>query len=169
MGLIVNEMDRLYFEIAKKMEKLGIDRGGIRLTSLKGDPVSGISLILVASSYDDIKDSVTAYRSLHGVPLNYRSRGKSLEISSGSLSVLCDFAKSISFTPDDADDVIDFCAGLEGYYPGLSFEEIRMDKDSLSLLVSCALEEGSSAGDLYQALMPALNRFEMGVIKPVQR
>ena len=158
---------RFNFEIAKKMEKMGLGQGGIRLSSLKGNPVDGVSMVLIAPSYDDIKEAVSAYRSLHEVQLNYRSRGKSLEVSSDRLSVLSDFAKSISFTPDDADDVMEFCAGLEGYYPGLRFEEIRLDKDSLSLLLSCEFSEGQGPEPLYDALAPVLGRYDMGVIKPL--
>ncbi len=150
------------------MEKMSLGQGGIRLSSLKGTRETGVSMVLVAARYEELKESVTAYRMMKGASLNYRSRGKSLEIYSESLTTLCDFAKGISFTPDDADDVVEFCAGLEGYYDGLSFESVSMDRNSLSLILSCQLEEGASSDSLYQALMPMLVKFNMGVIKPLE-
>ncbi len=63
---------------------------------------------------------------------------------------------------------MEFCAGLEGYYDGLSFESVSMDRNSLSLILSCQLEEGASSDSLYQALMPMLVKFNMGVIKPLE-
>ena len=160
-------MQKLLFEIAKKMEKMGPSQSGVRLSSLKGGRDEGVSMILIAKSYEDIKEAVTAYRMMKGASLNYRSRGKSLEVFSDSLASLSDFARGISFNPDDADDVVEFCAGLEGYFEGLSFERIALDRDSLSLILSCELEDGASPEALYQALIPVLGRFDMGVIKPL--
>lgn len=161
-------MERVYFEIAKKMEKLGVIQGGVRLSSLKGDPVNGVSMVLVASDLSGVREEVSAYRTLHGVPLNFRSRGKSLEVFSPGLAVLCGFAKGISFNPDDAGDVMEFCSGVEDLYPGLSFEDIRLDRDSMSLHLSWLPQEGLSLRGLYDALDPVLAKYGMGIIKPAE-
>ena len=84
------------FEIAKKLNKPSSQLPGISLRSIESQD-EGFRMVMVAKSYTEIKSSVESYRLMHSVQINYRARGKSMEIYTAELQPLLDFARGISF------------------------------------------------------------------------
>ena len=73
-------MESLSFVIAKKMENPPANEGGIRLGSFRADAESGV-LALMSPDPAGLKDSIAAFRSLTGIPIQCRVRGKSIQIA----------------------------------------------------------------------------------------
>ena len=74
-------MDSIRFVIAKKMEKPPAKEAGIRLGSFKADAAGGV-LSLMSPDSALLKESAAAFRSMTGLPLYFRVRGKSVQIAS---------------------------------------------------------------------------------------
>ena len=157
------------FEIAKKMNKQPVPAGGIALSSILGTP-GRARMVVRADGYDDLKASVAAYRTLSGKPLRCSVRGKSLMIEiecEDALRTLFEYAKGIGFSSEDALDVAEFCAAPHSFGGApLQITEIEADKESMHLKVRAQIEEGADTAALFEAFMPALEDYGMGVIKP---
>lgn len=125
--LVRGEKGALVFEIAKKFAKVPAGIKGITLRAFSGGRAANIvpdaaRLLIMADSYEDIREKVIAYRKETGYNLNYRIKGKSFEIESegvsahgatpeaglNAISILMDFAGRLIFTCEDAGDFIEF-------------------------------------------------------------
>ncbi len=157
------------FEIAKKMNKTAVDRGGISLSSVLGTPGKA-RMVIRAGEYEDLKASVAAFRTFSGKPLRCSARGKSLVVEiecEDALSTLFEFAKQIGFASDDALEVTAFCSANHSFGGSpLQMTEIEVDKESMHLKVRGQIEEGADTEALFAELMPELELYGMGVIKP---
>ncbi len=143
---------------------------GIQLSSVKGDDVKAV-MVISASDYAELKEKVSSMQQ-KGLPISYRTRGKSLEITAfpgngtGALPVMFSYAGDIDFACDDAADVMSFCAGAKEALGGrVRLRSIMLDKDSLSLKAEAELEDEEEPESFYAGLMELLNRADMGVIK----
>ena len=125
--LIRAEKGALVFEIAKKFPKTTGGAGGITFRSLSGGHAANMvpdtaRLLVMADDYHILKEKVSAYKKETGHILNYRTRGKSFEVTAegisshgatpqaglNAISVLMDFMKGISFTSEETMDFIEF-------------------------------------------------------------
>ncbi|MBQ1907425.1 MAG: hypothetical protein II173_04560, partial [Firmicutes bacterium] len=156
-------MESLSFVIAKKMEKPPANEGGIRLGSFRADAESGV-LALMSPDPAGLKDSIAAFRSLTGIPIQYRVRGKSIQIAAesvraeaspaesvsadgadGAFGMLLEFAKGLSFRAEDVADVFEFCAG-EHSYPFGTLRLLSIDMDRSRTEISAELVTGGASG-----------------------
>jgi hypothetical protein len=163
-------MKTLSFEIAKKMNRPPAGAPGLQLSSVKGDGLKAV-MVISSASYQELKDKVTAMHQ-QGLPINYRTRGKSLEVTAypadslDALSVLFSYASQLEFAEDGAQDVIDFCAGSRAFLSGVMRPvSIALDRDSLSLRMSASLADDEDPEAFYGSLMELLSKADMGVIK----
>jgi len=153
------------FEIAKKIEKVASNVKGNSLRSIKADK-DAAQMIIVADTYGDIKSGVENYRMVTNCDITFRMRGKSIDVSvmAGSegkdaLALLMEFAKTISFNSEDANDVVEFLSNNMPL-PGCEFKEIELDQNRLRLIMT-ANEENFSQ----EAVMEKLDPYNMGIVK----
>ena len=125
--LIRAEKGALVFEIAKKFPKVSGGAKGITFRSLNGGHAANMvpdsaRLLVMADDYRTLKERVSAYKKETGYILNYRTRGKSFEVTAegisshgatpqaglNAISVLMDCLKGISFTSEEATDFVEF-------------------------------------------------------------
>ncbi len=165
-------MESLSFVIAKKMEKPPANEGGIRLGSFRADAESGV-LALMSPDPAGLKDSIAAFRSLTGIPVQYRVRGKSIQIAAegvraeaspaesgdaagpgvpesaagadGAFGMLLEFAKGLSFRAEDVADVFEFCAG-DHSYPFGTLRLLSIDMDRSRTEIGAELVTGGASG-----------------------
>ncbi len=166
-------MESLSFVIAKKMEKPPANEGGIRLGSFRADTESGV-LALMSPDPAGLKDSIAAFRSLTGIPVQYRVRGKSIQIAAesvraeaspaesggaavpgvpgsaaagtdGAFGMLLEFAKGLSFRAEDVADVFEFCAG-DHSYPFGTLRLLSIDMDRSRTEIGAELVTGGASG-----------------------
>ncbi|MBR0140286.1 MAG: hypothetical protein IJM17_08380 [Firmicutes bacterium] len=163
-------MKTISFEIAKKMSRPPAGAPGIQLSSVKGDDMKAV-MVISSADYAGLKERVSSMQQ-KGLPVSYRTRGKSLEITAfpgsgtGALSVLFSYAGGIDFALDDAADVMAFCAGAKDALGGrVKLRSIALDKDSLSLKAEAELEDDEEPESFYSGLMELLSKADMGVIK----
>ena len=156
------------FEIAKKLTKPAPKAAGITLRSIRGTAEDcEASMIIMADSYSDIRDSVTAYKMMRSSGFGCRSRGRSLEIyceGPDCIDALMDFGLGISFNSEDVMEVLDFYAKnmKDGRYRALA---IDMSPEDLRLSCEAFAEDGTDPEDIYSAAAAAAMRFDMGIIK----
>ena len=162
-------MESLSFVIAKKMEKPPANEGGIRLGSFRADAESGV-LALMSPDPAGLKDSIAAFRSLTGIPIQCRVRGKSIQIAAegvraeaspaesggaagpgvpesaaGAFGMLLEFAKGLSFRAEDVADVFEFCAG-DHSYPFGTLRLLSIDMDRSRTEIGAELVTGGASG-----------------------
>ena len=125
--LIRGEKGALIFEIAKKFPKLPPGAKGITFRSLDGGRAANMvpdsaRIVVMADHYDVLKEKVSAYKKRTGYTLNYRTRGKSFEVTAegvsahgatpeaglNAISVLMDFLGDVSFTSEEVMEFVDF-------------------------------------------------------------
>lgn len=167
------------FEIAKKLEKVPANVKGASLRSIKADR-DGATMIIVADAYGDIKTAVENYRMVTNADITFRMRGKSIDItvlgsdqiipgtseattvrrapkSDDAIGKLMEFAKQLTFTSEDAMDVIDFW-NKNMPLAGCEFKEFDMNQDRLRLvMITGALDQA--------AIMEKLDQYNMGIVK----
>lgn len=169
----------MIFEIAKKIEKLPANAKGISLRSVRADK-DGAQMIIVSDTYGDIKTGVENFRMITNSDISFRMRGKSIDVSvlagdeiipgtseattvrrhaaaHSALCTLAEYAKTISFNSEDANDVIEF---INKYLPmdGCSFVEMDMDQSRMRLIMETqALDQ--------DAVMEKLDPYNMGIVK----
>ncbi|MBQ3579191.1 MAG: hypothetical protein II974_11075 [Firmicutes bacterium] len=163
-------MKTLTFEIAKKMGRPAAGASGILLSSVRGDGMKAV-MVISSSSYDELKERVSSMHQ-QGLPINYRTRGKSLEVTASpgngidALAVLFSYASQLEFALDDAQDVMGFCAGCRSFLDGcMEPLSIALDKDSLSLKMKAQIGDEEDPQGFYERLMEILTKADMGVIK----
>ena len=198
--LVRGEKGALVFEIAKKFAKVPGGTKGITLRSISGGRAANIvpdtaRLLMMADSYENIKEKVSAYRKATGYNLNYRTKGKSFEVVAeglsahgatpeaglNAISIIMGFAENIPFTCEDAEDAvhfynnhIGFCTDGSGIGCGFSDDEsgklvlnvgvVEMTPEAMRLTVNVRYPLSISEEQVYQAIMPALNKYNMGLV-----
>ena len=157
------EKGTLVFEIAKKFPKAPAGAQGITFRSLEGGCAANMvpdsaKLLVMADSYETLKEKVNAYKKETGHTLNYRTRGKSFEVTVegisahgatpeaglNAISILMDFAKGIFFTSEETMDFIEFYNKHIGFCTdgsdiGCGFS----DEDSGTLIFNVGLIEAT--------------------------
>jgi len=132
--LIRGEKGALVFEIAKKFPKVPTGVKGITLRAFEGGRAPNMvpdsaRLLVMAEDYEALKEKVSAYKKETGHVLNYRTRGKSFEVTAegrsahgaspdlglNAISILMDFAGRISFTSEEVMDFIEFYNKHSGF------------------------------------------------------
>lgn len=146
------------FEIAKKLNKPSSLLPGVSLRSIDSQD-DGFRMVIVAGSYTEIKSSVESYRLMHSVQINYRARGKSLEIYTAELQPLVDFARGISFNTEDALDCIEYLAGNLPV-EGAELLSVHVDQSQLSLKL-----DAEDIDKVQAEIMPDLDKYNMGVVR----
>ncbi len=167
------------FEIAKKLDKVPANVKGASLRSIKANHEAA-QMIIVADSYGDIKTAVENFRMMTNADITFRMRGKSIDISvmgsdvitpeasdatavhrcqdpDDAIGKLMEFAKELTFTSEDAMDVIDFW-NKNMPLEGCEFVEFDMNQDRLRLVMKTdALDQ--------DAIMNKLDEYNMGIVK----
>ncbi len=167
------------FEIAKKLEKVPANVKGNSLRSIKADGEAA-QMIIVADTYGDIKAAVENFKMMTNADITFRMRGKSIDISvigsdviilgssdattvrrhpnpDDAISKLMEFAKGLTFTSEDAMDVIEFW-GKNMPLDDCQFVEFDMSQDRMRLI----LKTESLNQD---AIMEKLDPYNMGIVK----
>lgn len=185
----------MILEIARKFSAVPPGLPGIRFRSLRGGQAADTlpreaKLLLTAPDCSDFRQRIAAYKQETGHDITQRIRGKSLEIAAAcgdpgcernAVSVLMDFAGALPFAGEEINEFIDFYNtyihfGSDGAAWGIDFTDriflnagmIDMTPEAARLILeiqcpSCCLEE-----HIFEALMPILNRYDMGLLKPVR-
>jgi len=175
--LVRAEKGALVFEIAKKFSKVPPGAKGITFRSFIGGCAPNVvpdtaKLLLMADSYDLLREKVNNYRKETGYNLSYRTKGKSFEVTAegvsahganpgaglNAISILMDFAKAISFTCEDVGDVVDFYNKHIGFCTdGTDIECGFSDEESGKLAFNVGIAE----------ITPQVARFTVNVRYPL--
>ncbi|HCU07934.1 MAG TPA: hypothetical protein DF480_03025 [Clostridiales bacterium] len=149
-------------------------------------------LLLMAPDYIDIRQRIAAYKKETGDDVDHRTRGKSLEISARSggpeeernaISILIELAGSLPFAGDEIKDFFDFYNTYihfetNGAALGLAFSDpasgplilnagmIEMTPEAARLTLGICCPSSCPEEQICDAMMPILNRYEMGLVKP---
>ena len=198
----MNEIcDRLILEIARKFAPVPPGAPGIRFRSLKGGSGSGAvpgeaRLLLTAPDYGPIRQTLGAYREETGYDVDFRSRGKSLEISvrdrsdgqdgpareADAISILMEIAGTLPFAGDEIREFIQFYNTHIGHKAGgtlsagnscepeafpsvLGAERIDMTPEAAGLTLDICRPPSCTEDQICDAMMPVLNRYEIGMLK----
>ena len=167
------------FEIAKKLEKVPSNVKGLSLRSIKAD-AEAAQMIIVADTYGEIKTAVENFRMVTNADITFRMRGKSIDVTvmssdmiipgtsdattvrrhampDDAIGKLMEFAKALTFTSEDAMDVIDFW-NKNMPLVGCEFVEFDMNQDRLRLVMKAACLDQAS-------IMEKLDPYNMGIVK----
>jgi succinyl-diaminopimelate desuccinylase len=124
---IHGEMGILIFDLVKKLNKSSANAKGVRLRSITGGNAANMvadhaRAVLMAESYDDIRQKLEEYKTKTGYELKAKGIGKTLEITAqgksshgarpgtglSAISVLMKFLSEITFENEDVNDFIEF-------------------------------------------------------------
>ena len=149
---IHGEMGLLIFDLAKKIGKSVAGAKGVSLRSVTGGNAPNMvadhaRAVILADSYDAIKEQAAEFRKNTGYQLNTKGMGKNLEITTqgvsahgarpqlglNAISILMKFLGELSLENDDVRDFIDFYNGhigfnLSGDNIGCGFEDEQSGK-----------------------------------------
>lgn len=191
----------MVLEIARKFAAVPAGMPGIRFRGLRGGQAPDeipqeAKLLLMAGDYTDIRQKVQAYKAETGWNVEYRARGKSLEISVRSmpigegepslggdaLSILMELAAALPFAGDDIREffrfynehigpqacgtLLDAASAPAGASPpvlGAGMIEMTPEAGRISLSIRYCMPWTEEL--ICDALMPVLNRYDMGLLK----
>jgi succinyl-diaminopimelate desuccinylase len=131
---IHGEMGLLIFDLAKKIGKSVAGAKGVSLRSMTGGNAPNMvadhaRAVILADSYDAVKERAAEFRKNTGYQLNTKGMGKNLEITTqgvsahgarpslglNAISILMKFLGEIGLENDDARDFIDFYNSRIGF------------------------------------------------------
>lgn len=150
-------------------------------------------LLLMAPDYADIRQKIAAYKRETGYDVDHRTRGKSLEISArrggpgeecNAISILIELAGTLPFAGDEIKDFFEFYNThirfeTNGAALGLAFSDpnagplllntgmIEMTPEAARLTLGICCPSCCTEEQICDALMPILNQYEMGLVKPL--
>lgn len=149
-------------------------------------------LLIMSSDYTDIRQRIALYKKETGCDVDHRARGKSLEISARSggpekesnvISILIELAGTLPFAGDEIKDFFEFYntyihfendgaalgLNLNGSDPGpirLDVAMIEMTPEAARLTLNICRPSSRTEEQICEAMMPVLNRYDMGLVKP---
>ena len=167
-------MERLLtFDIAKKIGKPAANAAGLMLRSADG--VSDKVTLLISTGGKEGNDRVRAasgdfrMRSENGV--EYAIRGKSVEVTitgENAPAATLDFMTAFSFINEEVNELSTFWQGFNGTeFAGQPFEAVGMEADegAFRIKLSLVCDDETPDEEIYAAIMPALNVYNMGIVK----
>ncbi len=190
-----NADSTMILEIARKFSVVPPGSPGVRLRSLRGGQSADTlpqeaKLLLAAPDYSDIRQRIAAYKAETGYDITQRARGKSLEIAAGcggpdsernAVSILMELAGSIPFAGEEINDFIDFYNmhihfENDGAALGIGFSDsillnagmIDMTPEAARLTLALRCPLCCTEDRISEAMMPILNRYDMGLVKPAR-
>lgn len=167
-------MERLLtFDIAKKIAKPAANAAGLVLRSASGDSARIVLLISTGGreGNDRVRAAAADYRLRSGKGVEYTVRGKSVEVifeGEGAVVSAMDFASGLNFVSEEIGEIVEFFGKhLGAEFRGEPFEPIGLDADEGAFRIKLSLltDDETADEDIYDAIMPALNEYNMGIVK----
>ena len=167
-------MERLLaFDIAKKIAKPAANAAGLMLRSASGDSTKIVLLISTGGrdGNDRVRAAASDYRLRSGKEMEYAVRGKSVEAvfeGEGAVASAIDFMSGLSFVSEEINEIVEFFGRYSASrFGGQVFEPIGLDADEGAFRIKLSLLTDDETADeaVYEAIMPALNEYNMGIVK----
>ncbi|HPF18126.1 MAG TPA: hypothetical protein PLY08_00920 [Bacillota bacterium] len=148
-------------------------------------------LLVLAPDYTDVQRKIAVFQRETGWDVGHRARGKSLEIFARSgmpgkernaVSILMDLAGRLPFAGDDIREFFDFynrhigfstdgdALGIGTFAPSrevpfVQAGAIEMSPETAGLTLYIAGPLPCREEEIFEAMMPVLNRYDMGLVK----
>lgn len=167
-------MERLLaFDIAKKISKPAANAAGLVLRSASGDSTRIVLLISTGGKdgNDRVRAAVADFRLRSNKSIEHAIRGKSVEVvfeGEGAVTSAMDFASGLTFVSEEVNEIVEFFGRYNGSeYGGEAFEPVGLDADEGAFRIKLSLLTSDEVSDevIYAAIMPALNEYNMGIVK----